>query len=248
MEILSDVAKFNAQTAGRDKFCRLVQYSSKLTWWYFEKVDKDKEWIKTLKNLESVISSTRKLLRFGKSLDLLQASLRSLHIGDIVFRLTITLSKITQGLYLLVDHAIWLSRVGLLKMDAKKLNETAARFWITTIIMGLTRDVYEILTILNQQYKTREKRKMRSQYTNGVANQTFVTRPTMSHTELFGKFVVENKPLLLDTAKNGADLFLPMSTLGYIKVSPGFQGVCGIISSLVGILTVWNSGYRLVPS
>ena len=60
--------------------------------------------------------------------------------------------------------------------------------------------------------------------------------------------LVDNIPVWMDTIRNSSDVWLPMASLNYISISPGTQGVLGVISSIVGMLTVWNSSLKLVPS
>jgi len=42
--------------------------------------------------------------------------------------------------------------------------------------------------------------------------------------------------VVLDTVKNCADFWIPMSALGHVQVSPFFVGVMGVTSSLLGTL------------
>jgi hypothetical protein len=57
----------------------------------------------------------------GKSVDFIQAALKSLHITDNVLRWTITASKLNQAFYLIFDHLVLAGRIGLAKVIALKL-------------------------------------------------------------------------------------------------------------------------------
>ena len=86
-------------------------------------------------------------MRFGKSLDMIMGAWKSQNVPDILIRLTLTIAKLNQAMYLLLDHYVWLVKVGLLKGDSKKLAKTAAKFWLVTITASLIRNLYDILTI-----------------------------------------------------------------------------------------------------
>ncbi|GLH12676.1 Peroxisomal membrane protein 11B, partial [Gryllus bimaculatus] len=107
------VVKLNNQTAGRDKLVRLFQYASKVAWHFMQEKRLSRQTIDRLKNLEYTFSSFRKLLRLGRFLDTLYGALSTLHYPDLTIRITCTLSKITNALYLLADHILWIGRTGL---------------------------------------------------------------------------------------------------------------------------------------
>ncbi|KAG4077060.1 hypothetical protein HA402_016047 [Bradysia odoriphaga] len=105
---MESLIKLNGQLSGRDKLARLVQYSCR-TLWDCLQGDSNIELIDKIKTLEYILSSFRKLLRFGKCADVLYASLKTIHNPDVTLRLTLTLSKISQAIFLFADHIIWLS-------------------------------------------------------------------------------------------------------------------------------------------
>lgn len=242
-DLVSDIIKFNGQTNGRDKVCRLFQYACRLAWGRLQYGDR-KELLQTLKNIESMLSMTRKLLRFGKSLDFLQGALKSIHQKDIVLRLTITLSKINQAFYLLFDHLLWFNSVRAIKVDRQYWSEVSARFYLATLILNTLRDFYGIWLVTKQELDTRKARASSSSYKNGDTNFKSVSRRQSTVLEI----MQQNIPLILDTTKNLFDLPIPLCTLKYLKISPSKQGVYGIISSFVALATVWNPNLKLVPS
>ncbi|CAI9720455.1 membrane 11B-like [Octopus vulgaris] len=110
-ELTDHYIQFVSKTSGRDKLCRLIQYSSKFAWWYIQKSHYQAPLVQKLKLLDSSISTSRKMFRFGKSFELLNSTLKTLHVDDIVLRTLISLAKINNALYLLFDNLIWLDRV-----------------------------------------------------------------------------------------------------------------------------------------
>lgn len=242
-DVISNIIKFNAQTNGRDKMCRLFQYGCKLAWGHLQSKHKN-EWLPTLKNIESVLSMTRKLLRFGKSLDFIQGALKSINLPDSFLRLTITLSKINQAFYLLFDHFLWFHNVGAVKLDKKYWSDLSSRFYLATLILNLARDVYGIFCIIEEEIKAYKLHSGGSAYMNDDSNHRTVTRRQSTVLEVFQ----QNFPLILDVIKNFFDLTIPMCSLDMLTLSPQMQGISGIISTLAAAITVWNPKLKLVPS
>lgn len=184
------------------------------------------------------------MLRFGKSLDFLQGALKSIHLKDIVLRLTITLSKINQAFYLLFDHFLWFNSVGAVKLDKQYWGELSAKFYLATLILNTLRDFYGIWLILKEELDSRKARASFSAYRNGDKNFKSVSRRESTVAEI----IQQNVPLILDTVKNLFDLPIPLCTLKYLQLSPSKQGVFGIVSSAIALATVWNPELKLVPS
>lgn len=243
-DLVTNLIKFNAQTNGRDKLCRLLQYGCRLVWGHLQRSGNAAETIQTLKNIEYMFSMTRKLLRFGKSLDFIQGALKSLHLKDTVLRLTLTLSKINQAFYLLFDHFLWFNNVGAVKLNKQYWSEVSSRFYLATLILNLVRDLYDIYNVIVEEVNKSATRKRSSPYMNGDAN--YQTLPNRDHSLVY--ILQQNRTLLLDTVKNLFDLSIPMSTLGHLKLSPRTQGMFGLISSAIAAATIWEPALKLVPS
>lgn len=163
------------------------------------------------------------MLRLGRCLDSLYSALKMIKYPDPIVRLILITAKITNALYLLADHFIWLGRVGILRVDLEKWNKVANKYWLITIIMNFTRDIYEIIKIL-----VREK---------NVLKRHQILLCLRNH-----------KKIMMDIVKNGCDLFIPLTALGIAKCTPGTIGLLGIISSLVGLYTIIDPLYKLSPS
>ncbi|KAF8772037.1 peroxisomal membrane protein 11B-like [Argiope bruennichi] len=232
--------KLNSQTAGRDKLLRLFQYSSKLIWGSLQNKKSNAELIKLLKELEYTLSTGRKLFRFGKGFETFYTALASLHISDPTLQFTITLSRINMGLYLLTDHFIWLERVGLLKIDKTKWSKLSYRLWLYALVMNLSRDLYDLKQIFHQ-------------LSFGTLNQELqgkiIHPPNTISTKLnlYFRVLALHKDIVLDTIKNGCDICLPLSQLGYLSISPRTIGLLGTVSSIAGIIPLIDSSYKLSP-
>lgn len=59
---------------------------------------------------------------------------------------------------------------------------------------------------------------------------------------------LRNEPsVALDTVKNVCDLFIPLDKLGIYQTNAGVVGFCGLVSSLLGILSVLRPSLKIKP-
>ena len=179
---------------------------------------------------------------------MLKSALASMHLSDVAHRFTITFAKINQALFLLVDHVLWAAKVGLVKVDTKKYKDLSAKFWLVTLIFNIARNLYDILSIVENQLHARNQQRKRSQYANGDVQHSVKTCRVPSNAELLKHCFAENKPVWIDSAKNACDLFLPLCSLDYVRFSAGTQGLLGVASSLFAIAVLVNPMYKLSPS
>ncbi|XP_076761061.1 peroxisomal biogenesis factor 11ab [Xylocopa sonorina] len=219
------VIKLNEQTVGRDKIIRLLQYGSRAYWYYGQNISSMQHSAEVLRSIEYRFSSFRKILRLGRCLDCLYSALKMSKYPDVSIRITLTMSKIANALFLLADHIIWVGRVGLCKVNIEKWGKVAHKYWLMSIIMNLTRDVYEIAKILESKSKKSN---------------------IWEHFQVL--LGLDHKDILMDTIKNGCDLFIPLTALGFTKFNPGTIGLFGMISSIVGLYTLIQPQYKLLPA
>lgn len=130
--------RLNASRAGHDKLVRSAQYASRLV------AASKPSSAGQARQLETTLSSARKLLRLGTCVDAFHSSLASVGHPDIVLRITITLSRISNAMFLLCDHFIWLHRAKVINVDVEGWNELSNRWWLYGDIMNLARDIYEV--------------------------------------------------------------------------------------------------------
>ena len=254
--------------------CRLVQYSARLLAWLLEDDGSSLMTVQRARSLESSISLARKCMhqlasthcymtvvsvfgllrgsinisqhsllsylvfavfRLGKSMDLLRASLHTLHLVNPIHRLLITLSKINRGLYLLFDHIVWAAKLKLITADAARWNKTASRFWTIAVVFGLLRDIYDLLIVFKAelaQSATTQGRRNRGRSLSSAVSRTLVNHPALA----------------LDLLKNSTDIFIPLSNLQVVNMSSGAVGLMGVVSSLCGLIALWNDSLKLQHS
>lgn len=130
--------RLNASRAGHDKLVRSAQYACRLV------AASKPSSAAQARQLETTLSSARKLLRLGTCIDALHSSVAFVGHPDIVLRITITLSRISNAMFLLCDHFIWLHRAKVINVDVEGWNELSNRWWLYGDIMNLARDIYEV--------------------------------------------------------------------------------------------------------
>ncbi|KAF4525493.1 hypothetical protein B566_EDAN002353 [Ephemera danica] len=234
------VVKLNNQTAGRDKLARLLQYGSRAVWHLLEQKNHNRLLVTKLKSLEYNLSTFRKLLRLGRFLDVLYGALSTMKHCDATIRITLTLAKISHAVFLLTDHLLWLGRAGLARVDNKKWSRISNKYWLYAITMNLLRDAYEICRIVNADPRL----------------QAMIRGGQLSYASTFqSAFYIaliecmkDHKDIVIDTVKNACDMFIPMTALGYTKLSPGLVGILGVVSSVAGILSMLNPLFKLSPA
>ncbi|XP_029871640.1 peroxisomal membrane protein 11A isoform X3 [Aquila chrysaetos chrysaetos] len=207
---------FTNRSQGRDQLFRATQYTCMLLSYLIErKADKEKLVMK-LKQLESSMSSGRKT------------------------------SNLTRALYFVCDAVLWLKSIGLQPdVDKLKWRNWATKCYYFSLLMNLARDWYEISWRLEQAVQG-EKTKENS-FWDKHNQELNCVRCGGLHGFLLLLFQIlkRHPPLLLDLVKNLCDLSGPLDTLGICKTNPGVIGFCGVLSSLVGILTLASPQLKL---
>lgn len=228
------------------------------------------ELIEKLKTLEYLLSSFRKrktsqthfltnsifkifsffilVLRFGKCIDTLHSAQRTVHHTNVILRLTLTLGKIAQALFLYADHLVWLSRTGLTKsIDANKWNKTANKYWFISIVMNLCRDFYELTNLIDRNSDTIGATINRWLFNTNI-NNVSITKQHLTRTSLQAySYLYENQALFIDITKNLCDLFIPLTALGYTKLNPRTVGCLGVLSSMAAIFVLIRPRSKLQP-
>lgn len=155
---------------------------------------------------------------------------------DLTIRFTLSLSKISSSLFLLCDHVLWLNRSGMCEIQSEKWVRLASKYWLYSITMNLIRDFYEISKIISD-----ENHLICPRDGCKTLNDLFLSA---------GRALVRvqsHKDVMIDTVKNCCDFFIPMTALGYTKLSPSVVGALGVVSSLAGLIVILNPKCKLSP-
>ncbi|XP_038603035.1 peroxisomal membrane protein 11A-like isoform X4 [Tachyglossus aculeatus] len=235
------------QTQGRDRLFRATQYTCMLLRYVLEPKDGKEEVVKKLKKLESSVSTGRKWFRLGNVIHAIQATQQSVQVADPVPRVCLTAANLNRVAYLVCDMVLWARSVGLVpSVDKEKWRGWAARYYYYSLLLNLIRDAYEIslqMEEISQDKARREESGPQSHMEPSVADEE--TEWLQSLLLLLFRALKRHPALLLDTMKNLCDILNPLDQLNIYKSNPGVIGLGGLVSSLVGILTVANPQLRL---
>jgi hypothetical protein len=122
----------------------------------------------------------------------------------------------------------WAARVGLLKSEPKSWSKFQAKFWITALIFGLSRNIYDLMNLI---FASKEK----------VDGEKVVQKTTAQR-------VMQRPEVVLDIIKNSADFLLPFNVLGIVQLNTGIAGLLGLISSICGSIPIWCPELKIKPS
>lgn len=213
-----------------------------------------------------------KVLRLGRSHEMLESALKTIHMQDHFLRYVTTTSNLSQACYLVMDNLLWLHSIGLVKLPERRVREFSEwsnKFWLYSSILYLARDLHDYIDLV-QTCSSTERDRARTDptrryqrdehsgvYTSGGSSPSSSSSSSSSLSDRHRRRLLKqiaavlmnrrNVPLHLDTIKNLFDVVLPLASLNYINVSPGVQGVCGLVSSLISLLIVWDGQYKLTP-
>jgi peroxin-11B len=248
---MDEYIKFHNQTAGRDKFFRLMQYTSRIIWWDIErrKGNQSQTTVQNIKKLDQLLGLLRQMLRFGRFFETLHSALplmgmrsRSVSVSDGFVRVVVGMSRVASSCYMLIDHVICIHRLGLISMsNAPKWEKLSTRFWLYSILLSLIRDAHEWIKIYKSKVKWNSNplgEESKSKKKKGIRGWGLKV----------GGVLVQNGDLTIDSSKNLLDLALPLNSLNLIRLSAGSVGVIGVISTILSAIPQINPMLKMVPA
>ncbi|KAJ7311081.1 hypothetical protein JRQ81_006679 [Phrynocephalus forsythii] len=236
--------RFTNQTQGRERLFRATQYSCMLLHYLLENKPRREELRLRLKRLEANMSAGRKLFRLGNTVHAMVAAKQATQLPDLVPRFCLVASNLNRALYFICDTLLWVTSIGFLSdVDQKKWRHWATKCYYYSLVMNLAEDAYELCWCLEQRVrmeKPGEDLPPSSQRTRAWGG----LQPLLS---FFYLTLRDHPALLLDVVKNLCDLSSPLNEMGLYKTNPGIVGLCGLISSIIGIVTVTKPHLKLKP-
>lgn len=177
------------------------------------------------------------VLRLGRCIDTLYSVLPLFHYPDTTVRITVILSKISNALFLLTDHILWLGRADLCNVNTEKWSRISNKYWLYSITLNLVRDFYEVMNILKSQ-------KCRILPSDGFRSFNDVITTGLRTASILQR----HRSIMIDTIKNSCDFFIPLTALGHVNLSPSSVGLLGVISSLAGLMVLIEPLAKLTPA
>nr|XP_015005615.2 peroxisomal membrane protein 11B isoform X2 [Macaca mulatta] len=239
-----------------------AQYACSLLGHALQRHGASPELQKQIRQLEGHLSLGRKLLRLGNSADALESAKRAVHLSDVVLRFCITVSHLNRALYFACDNVLWAGKSGLApRVDQEKWAQRSFRYYLFSLIMNLSRDAYEIRLLMEQESSACSRRLKGSgggvpggSETGGLGGPGTpggglpqLALKLRLQVLLLARVLRGHPPLLLDVVRNACDLFIPLDKLGLWRCGPGIVGLCGLLSSILSILTLIYPWLRLKP-
>ncbi|KAK5613046.1 hypothetical protein CRENBAI_002711 [Crenichthys baileyi] len=250
--------RFNSQSQAKERVLRTAQYACMLLGYTLHKSRVATNLHRTISDLEAHMSLTRKLLCLGNSVEALQAAKRAIHLSDSVLRLCLTIGHLNRAMYFACDNVLWAGKTGIIsKLDQQKWSQRSFRYYLFALILNVTRDVYELCLLLDSEDRYRSAKCSSNPSSALPAHHLSPSSSSSSPALMWARLcrhihqvvtvLYSNPPLLLDLLKNGCDIFIPLDKLGIYRTGPGFVGTCGVLSSVLSIVTMLHPWLKLKP-
>lgn len=189
------------------------------------------------------------VLRLGNAANSIVAAKQSMQLSDRVLCLCLTVANINRALYFICDNVLWARNVGLIRsIDKERWSVNASRFYLFSLVMNLTRDLHVIVQLMLQKGRDNRFKSKMNEHLSESPEVAEVVIPELDALVFLLLETLRSEPtVVLDTVKNLCDLFIPLDRLGIYKSSTGVVGFCGLISSLIGILTLARPTLSIKP-
>lgn len=246
---METVLKLTSQSQGRDRLFRATQYACALSSYLLREHKHREELLNKLGSLESNMSAGRKLFRLGNTLSSIDAAKRTAQLSDPVLCLTLTAANVSRGLYFICDNLLWLRNVGLLRdVDKERWSLLASRCYLFSLTMSLLRDSYAIGQLVRHRARDKGFKRRMDMHLGESPEVAEAVVPQLDALLFLLLHVLRSHPALaLDTLKNVCDLFIPLDKLRIYQSNAGVVGFCGLLSSLIGIMTLLQPNLKIKP-
>ncbi|XP_075063881.1 peroxisomal membrane protein 11A isoform X2 [Mixophyes fleayi] len=243
---MDSFVKFTNQSQGRDRLFRAIQYACMLLSYILENKPGREKVVMKLKRVESNMSSGRKLFRLGNVVHAFEAAKAAIQLSDPILCYCLTAVNLNRVLYFTCDSVLWARSAGLVSdIDKEKWRHRASQCYFSSLLFHIARDLYVIRQCMEKEAKERRHLHSDAECDANLNSNNALMKSLENFLFVLFLSLKNHPPVLLDTIKNVCDLFSPLDRLGVYKTNQGFIGVCGLVSSLVGIITVANPLLKL---
>ncbi|EGO00503.1 hypothetical protein SERLA73DRAFT_181134 [Serpula lacrymans var. lacrymans S7.3] len=229
---VSQTLKLGGTTLGRDKLYRTVQYFARfLAWFLLSRGQKLQaaRW----NALKTHLATGRKLMRLGKPMEHLQAALRAIKpTPEMSEQLTTVGRQLAYFGYLTYDAVIWANSakfINLKPATSARATRVSNRFWLAGILFSIAHGLLKAGRLAQEAKRLRASEKWGEKELGDEAQRELKI------------MALEN--IRADTRYQFTidvlDIWIPASNLGLVNVNDGFVGICGLISSVMGLRSQW---------
>ncbi|KAN0038619.1 hypothetical protein ACTA71_000802 [Dictyostelium dimigraforme] len=241
-QFLESLIKLLAQTSGKDKIAKILQYGAKLLGYIFLK--RSKHWVDVMKKLETTSGSARKVWRLGNTLAEQQKILALFKVKNPFAFLNILALIRQTGMYFywVFDHLILGTNIGLCKFDTAKLGWYSSVSWFFGLLCSIIIDLNTLAIMLKKEKSLRltiNQNKINAN-NNNIDTHTITSEiDNKAIIDQFNEVIKKKNEIYLNCAKNGSDLIIASTLLKIYPFSQGTIGISGIISALIGAYQMW---------
>lgn len=202
-----------------------------------------------LTHTRSVCLPLLSVLRLGNTVSSIEAAKRSVRLSDRALRLCLTAANFGRACYFICDNVLWARSVGLIReIDKERWSLNSSRFYFLSLVMSLARDVYVVAQMMAQRVRDERFRQKMDQHLRENPEVADVVVPQLDAFLFLLLDSLRSHPeVAADALKNACDLFIPLDRLGIYRTNAGVVGFCGLVSSLIGILTLAQPKFRIKP-
>lgn len=179
----------------------------------------------------------------------IDAARRTLYLTDPVLRFCLTVANLNRALYFICDNVLWARSVDLIEaIDKDRWNLNATRYYFFSLVMNLLQDAYLIVQLMVPKSRDTQYRQKVNHHLNESPDAAPVIIPQLDALLFLLIESLRGHPgLVLDVLKNTCDLFIILDKIGVYRTNEGVTGLCGLVSSLLGILLVLTPSLRHKP-
>jgi peroxin-11C len=245
IKTLETVINLLNNSSGRDKLCRIIQYSSKFVkaFFLYVAVRYKNPMLKELADKSDFIGGsmgmTRKVLRFGRPIGIsynifkLIKTYQKRGMNPDEFDKTkntsyVVLKVISDAslfLYFLFDHLLYFKRIGVLK-DSKLIqfaDYVSNLSWLIECLADILCDCIDIHLL--------QKR----------AQKEMALEPQKNYANISKEITDKTEAAIVDILRSIIDVPIAIHFMNDKFLSPGFVGILGTITSYLGLYQIWPS-------
>ncbi|XP_058501838.1 peroxisomal membrane protein 11A-like isoform X3 [Solea solea] len=246
---MDTVLKFTSQNQGKDRVFRAAQFACALSTYLLRSNSNKKDLVAKLNSLEAKLNAGRKVFRLGNTVNSIEAAKRSMQLSDRVLSLCLTAANVNRALYFICDNVLWVINAGLIRgLDKQSWSTSASRCYLLSLIISLARDFYVVLQLMVQRAKDKQFRREMMRHLNEGPEVAEAVVPHLDALLFLLLASLKSHPAVaLDTLKNICDLFIPLDKLGIYSSNAGTVAFCGLVSSMIGIITYTKPSLSIKP-
>ncbi|XP_034032428.1 peroxisomal membrane protein 11A [Thalassophryne amazonica] len=241
--------KLANQSQGRDRVFRATQYACVLATYLLRNFSGKKHFVARLKNVEANMSAGRKLFRLGNTVSSIEAAKWTVRLSDPVLCLCLTAANVSRALYFFCDNLLWAGKVGLIDdIDKERWSTNATHYYLYSVVMSLVRDISVIARLMVQRVRDKQFEKRVNLHLSESPEVAAVVIPQLDCFVFVLVEILKSHPAVtMDLLKNLCDITIPLDSLGIYRSTTGVVGLCGLISSLIGIVTLTQPKLKMNP-